>query len=95
MDRVGNILSSSTSIVACVSIAAGTCLPSRRQEAALVYLLISLLLQDNGSTRYNVSKSRHPNTGQNGSKNTANTPFQKVAKLIHSGPTLDKLKLHS
>jgi hypothetical protein len=53
MYRVENTVSNSTSIVASVSFAAGTCLPSLCLEAALVYLLISRSLQSNGSTRYN------------------------------------------
>jgi hypothetical protein len=44
----------STSLVACASIAAGTRLPSRYLETALLYLLISRSLHSNGSTRYRI-----------------------------------------
>jgi hypothetical protein len=52
-DRIENTVSSSTHVVACIFFAAGTCLPSRFLEAALVYLVISRSLHSNGSTRYN------------------------------------------
>jgi hypothetical protein len=42
------------SSLACVSIAAGTCLPSRCPETGLVYPPISLLLSSNGSTLCNM-----------------------------------------
>jgi hypothetical protein len=51
-DQVENTVSKNTSIVACVSVAAGTCLPSSCLEAALVYLLISRSLHRDGSARY-------------------------------------------
>jgi hypothetical protein len=43
----------STCIVACVSVAPGTCLPSRCLETTLIYLLISRSLHSKGSTCYN------------------------------------------
>jgi hypothetical protein len=52
-DWVENTVSSSTSIAACVFVAAGKCLPSRCLETVLVYLLISWSLHSNGSTCYN------------------------------------------
>jgi hypothetical protein len=52
-DWVENIIPNSTSIVACVSVALGTCLSSRRLETDLIYLLISRLLHSNSSTHYN------------------------------------------
>jgi hypothetical protein len=53
MDRVENTVSKSTSIVSHRFVAAGTCLPCRCLEAALVYLFISRSLHSNSSTRYN------------------------------------------
>jgi hypothetical protein len=53
-ERVENTVSNNTSIVTCVSVAAGTCLPSCCLETALVYLLTSRSLHSNGSTRYNM-----------------------------------------
>jgi hypothetical protein len=47
----------SSSIVAFVSVAAGTYLPSRCSETALVYLPISPSLHSNGSTRYNMKSA--------------------------------------
>jgi hypothetical protein len=49
-----NISARTTSIVAFVSVAAGTCLLSRCPETVLEYLPISLSLHSNGSTRCNV-----------------------------------------
>jgi hypothetical protein len=53
-DRVEINVSNNTSIVECVSVAAGTCLPRRCIETDLVYLLISWSLYSNGSTRYSL-----------------------------------------
>jgi hypothetical protein len=50
-------ISNSASIAARRLVAAGTCLPSRRLETAPVYMLISLSLHSNGSTRYIIMKS--------------------------------------
>jgi hypothetical protein len=44
----------STSIVACVFVAAGTCLPSRCLETALVYMPTSQSLHSSSYARYNV-----------------------------------------
>jgi hypothetical protein len=41
-------------IVVCMSVAAGTCLPGRSLETAGVYLLISRSLHSNGCTRHNI-----------------------------------------
>jgi hypothetical protein len=49
-DRAENTISNITSVFACVSGAAGTCLPSCCLEAALVCLLNSWSLHINGST---------------------------------------------
>jgi hypothetical protein len=49
-----NTVSSSTSIVASGSFAAGMCLPRRCLETALLYLPIWRSLHSNGSTRYNI-----------------------------------------
>jgi hypothetical protein len=54
MDRVENTVSSSTSILAFLSFAAGTCLASRCLETAVVYLFISQSLHSNRSTRYKI-----------------------------------------
>jgi hypothetical protein len=54
IDRVVNIVSNGTSIVACISVTAGTCLPSRYLATVLVYLLISQSFHHNGSTRYSI-----------------------------------------
>jgi hypothetical protein len=43
------------SIIACVSATAGTCLPSRCLDTALVYLLISRSLHTNSSTLYDIN----------------------------------------
>jgi hypothetical protein len=53
-DRVENTVFNGTSILSCVSVAAGTCLPNHCLETALVYLLISRSLHSNGSTPYNI-----------------------------------------
>jgi hypothetical protein len=53
-DRVENTLSNSMYIVACVFVAAVTCLPSHCLETAWVYLLFSWSLHSNGSTGYNI-----------------------------------------
>jgi hypothetical protein len=42
------------SSVACISVAAGTCKPSRCPETALLYPPISLSLHNNGCTRYSI-----------------------------------------
>jgi hypothetical protein len=60
MDRVENTVCSSTSIVACVPVAAGRCLPSRCLETALVYLRISRSLHSNGPARYNTDLEHYP-----------------------------------
>jgi hypothetical protein len=62
-DRVKNTVSNSTSMVACVSVVAGTCLPNRPLKTALVYLFILWLLHSNGSTRYNTFNIKYKNPG--------------------------------
>lgn len=47
MDWAENTISNTTSIVAWISLATGTCLPSRCLKMALVYLLILQLLHSN------------------------------------------------
>jgi hypothetical protein len=53
-DQVENTVSNSTSIVACVSVAAGMCLLSLCLETSVVYLLISRSLHSNDSMCYNI-----------------------------------------
>jgi hypothetical protein len=53
-NRVENIVSNSTSIATCISVAAKTFLPSRCLETALVYSLISQSFHSNSSTRYSM-----------------------------------------
>jgi hypothetical protein len=53
MDRVEYTVSKSNSIVVCALVAAGTCLPVRCIETAVVYSLISQSLHSNVCRRYN------------------------------------------
>jgi hypothetical protein len=43
-----------SSTVACIFVAAGTCLPSRCLETVAVYLPMLRMLRSNGCTRYNI-----------------------------------------
>jgi hypothetical protein len=54
-DRVENIFSKSNSVIACVFVVPGTCLPIRYLETAVVFSPISQSLHTNGCTRYDIN----------------------------------------
>jgi hypothetical protein len=58
MDRVENTVSNNNSIVLCVFVAAGTCLPICSLETGCITPLFIYLLQSNGCTCYDINIKR-------------------------------------